>query len=342
MSPMLYATEKRRAVTAILLVFMFIFAELVIYDEDSKTGLEHRDISNTSSYLLQPSQIMDSYISEVDSNTNFENSNNIYVGESNFQENRSILKFSNTLQGTSDSIINANLTIVCEKLSSVNINIEPMLFSAGIKSAYTDSEVTWNNIDNSIAWTLPGAKSLLDRTHWELKADLSSIGNNQYEAIFNVTNIVQNDLLSQNSNFDFLLSGVGGHFTCAGQGNQTQSFHPVLDLEVISGTNLGSGGSAVADFATDGQSLMTQDFILTPATTPTFSYNSMVGTDLEFQFSLADDFRDYLDGNWHYSSMDNQFTTNGNVGEFTIPSADSLTVGNKIHYRYRDIDITVI
>ena len=79
---------------------MFIFAELVIYDDDSKIGLESRDISNTIS-TQQPSQIMDSYISEVDPNTNFENSNNIYVGESNSQENRSILKFSNTLQGAS-------------------------------------------------------------------------------------------------------------------------------------------------------------------------------------------------------------------------------------------------
>ncbi len=113
-----------------------------------------------------------------------------------------------------------------------------------------------------------------------------------------------------------------------------------MELEVISGTSLGGGGSAVADFVTDGQSLMTQDFILTPDTTPTFSYNSMVGTDLEFQFSLADDFRDYLDGDWHFSSMDNQFTTNGNIGEFTIPSSDSLTIGNKIHYRYRVYDDT--
>ncbi|DAC26334.1 MAG TPA: hypothetical protein D7H99_06740, partial [Candidatus Poseidoniales archaeon] len=66
----------------------------------------------------------------------------------------------------------------------------------------------------------------------------------------------------------------------------------------------------------------------------------MVGTDLEFQFSLADDFRNHLDGDWHFSSMDNQFTTNGNIGEFTIPSSDSLTVGNKIHYRYRVYDNT--
>ena len=336
---MLYATEKRRAVTAILLVFMFIFAELVIYDEDSKTGLESRDISNTIS-TQQPSQIMDSYISEVDPNTNFENSNNIYVGESNSQENRSILKFSNTLQGASESIIHANLTLVCEKLSSLDMNIEPMLFSAGIKSAYTDSEVTWNNIDNSIAWTLPGAKSLLDRTHWELKADISPIGNNQYEAVFNVTNIVQNDLLNQNSNFDFLLSGVGGHYTCAGQGNQTQSFHPILELEVMSGNSLGGGGSAVADFANDGQALMTPDFILAPDTTPTFSYNSMVGNDLEFQFSLSNDFRNYNDGEWHFSSMNNPFTTAGNTGEFTVPSTDSLTEGNKIHYRYRAYDNT--
>ena len=151
---------------------------------------------------------------------------------------------------------------------------------------------------------------------------MSSIGTNVYEVTFNVTNIVQNDIINSQSNFDFLLSGMGGHYRCAGEGNQTQSFHPILELEVMSGTSLGGGGSAVADFATDGQALMTQDFILTPDTTPTFSYNSMVGTDLEFQFSLADDFRDYLDGDWHFSSMDNQFTTNGNIGclLYTSPS----------------------
>ena len=106
---MLYATEKRRAVTAILLVFMFIFAELLIYDGDSHMKFEDHEISNTIS-TQQPSQLMDTYISELDSNINFENSNYIYIGNNQAYENRSILKFSNNLQNN-DSVIPASLTI---------------------------------------------------------------------------------------------------------------------------------------------------------------------------------------------------------------------------------------
>ena len=93
-------------------------------------------------------------------------------------------------------------------------------------------------------------------------------------------------------------------------------------------------------FAEDGQPLMTGDFLLTAARAPLITYDSLSGDAVEYQFSLAPDFKSELDLNWHYSNLWNSFTTTATSGSYQLPVGEQFDNGTEIHYRYRSMDST--
>ena len=93
-------------------------------------------------------------------------------------------------------------------------------------------------------------------------------------------------------------------------------------------------------FLTNGRPLMTDDFIPQPDIHPVITYDSLNGSGVEFQFSLAEDFRAPIGDYWIYSTMTNSFTVSGSSGEYDIPSSQAFGIGETVHYRYRTIDST--
>ena len=85
---------------------------------------------------------------------------------------------------------------------------------------------------------------------------------------------------------------------------------------------------------------MSNDFIMTADIDPIIRYTNLVGSGVDFQFSLSNDFRNVLDLNWSYSTTSNQFTTIGLDGFFDIPNSEAFPTGSTIHYRIRSIDST--
>ena len=180
----------------------------------------------------------------------------------------------------------------------------------------------------------------MDRGAWETPAITAATTNpiiTNYS--FNVTYLVQQDILSGISDFSFLLSALGGMLECAKDSNATAAYKPVLHIESQNQPH-GSGASAVADFAEDGMPLMSNNFILAAETLPTLSYKSLVGEGVEFQLSLSEDFRNVEDLDWVYSTMNDPFATTSTTGSYTIPATDELTNGTIVNYRYRAIDNT--
>ena len=85
---------------------------------------------------------------------------------------------------------------------------------------------------------------------------------------------------------------------------------------------------------------MKNDFILAADTNPTISFENLVGSNVEFQFSYSSDFRNQSDLSWVYSTLSNQFSITGSNGSYSIPASESFPLGSVIHYRIRSIDNT--
>ena len=333
---MLYATEKHRAVTAILLVFMFIFAELIVADNE----YEIVDEDKPNFTLTQSAIIAETYISSQFSSDNFLSSTHNSVGVDNLgNENRSMYRFSNSFSSQTDVIESAELVITCDVVYQDNTGVIPKLYPATIVSNIAPSEVTWNEIADDISWQQPGADGQNDRTAWEPPSQSQLMSGATYEYTFNVTKLAQTSLDLSRTKFDILVSGIGGLVNCAKQSNTTSAYHPVLSITHTSGVH-GDGGSVNANFAQDGMPLMTDSFISVADVSPEIGYEQLVGSGVEFQFSNSVDFRDIADLNWIYSTMSSAFTSTGASGDYTIPINDAFPLGSIIHYRYRSFDST--
>ncbi|MFL2882145.1 MAG: DNRLRE domain-containing protein, partial [Candidatus Poseidoniaceae archaeon] len=333
---MLYATEKRRAVTAILLVFMFIFAELLVA-ENNHSELE---VPNDNHVLTQSSIIAETYVSSQSPNVNYFSSSHNLVGDDGLgHQQLSMYRFSNTLNPLFDSVQSAELTLTCDIISQEQSGILPKIYAATIIANIAPSEVTWNEIASSIPWQQPGLNGPNDRDVWDVPSDNQLISSNTYEYTLNVTKLAQNSLDLNRNNFDFVLSTKGGELQCAKTTNTTANFQPSLWITSSSFVH-GDGGLAISNFAVDGMPLMTNSLIPTPDTNPTISYELKSGENVEFQFSLSNDFRNSSDLTWIYSSISHAFVIAGSNGSFTIPSTDTLPVTKVINYRYRSIDST--
>ncbi|DAC53108.1 MAG TPA: DNRLRE domain-containing protein, partial [Candidatus Poseidoniaceae archaeon] len=332
-----YASEKRQALTAIFIVFLFIFSEILVAENDYNLELNDHNPSY-SIYSYSPNSEVHISSEFPDFNYNSNSENNVGINQLGGEE-RALYKFSNNLSKSSDLILDAELRLTCEVLYQQTPSQLPVLYPATIYGNFAPSEVTWNSIANSIAWQKPGVDGEFDRKDWDVPSSSASITSNIYEYNLNVTKLVQTSLHLGRSTFDIIISGLGGNIACAKGNNVTTSYHPELIISHSSGFH-SDGGSVEQNFAVDGVPLMKNDFIMAADINPRISFDNLVGTDVEFQFSLSSDFRNITDLTWIYSTLSNQFTTSGAAGYYNIPNSESFPLGSIIHHRIRSIDNT--
>ncbi len=337
MSPMPYATEKRRALTAIFIVFLFIFSEILVAENDYQVELN--DKNNAEYAIFQYTVNAETYIDSVDFDSNLLSSSQVLISEASSSEKRGLYRFTNNLTAMSDSVISAELKLTCDVLSETVSGITPVLYGATVIANFAPSEVTWNEIADSISWQNAGIEGSSDRTSWETPSVANSVAGSIHEFTLNVTKLAQTSLELGRNKFDFVISAIGGELSCLKNGNGNTAYDPVLTINHTQGAH-SDGGSVAVDFLDSGQPLMTGGLIPQPDSHPMLSYNSLVGSGVEFQFSLADDFRSELSGNWLYSTLDNPFTITGTSGEYDIPAAEAFSIGDMINYRFRTIDTT--
>ena len=330
-SPMPSATEPRRTPTVIMLVMMFLIADLFV----PQAVPEWRELDEQPvvfSVTTSDAPTYDTVISDTNPNTIGNQSDEGGVGISEFgQESRLLFTFPMNLTSSS-SIQSATLDLECttDSISATQINI----YTAHA-NAWNDSEATWMQSDTNLPWDAQGADGASDRGAWEPPFRASANGTFS----LNVTAHAQQAAASNNSELNILVSGNGALYTCDLLESQAINNRPSLTV-VSSATAAGDGGSMSSVFAEDGQSLMTDDFILTADRDPTIAYTSLVGQAVEYQFSLEPNFKSELDLEWHYSSLWNSFTTTGASGSYQIPSGEQFDNGSEVHYRYRSMDST--
>ena len=326
-----YATENRRAITAILLVFMFLFADLI--QHDSWSSVDELETESPNLVVAQYQPDLTTYITSNNTSENFYNSETLLIGANRSSEAKSLISFPNNLL-QNQSIISASLRLTCSSVSYLGTLNTIRMYASSLDKIVDYREATWVNADATQTWDVAGINSTVDRSGWEIPASSTPNGYN-----LNVTYLVQQDHLGGEGTFEFVISAVGGMTSCASETNPVSASYPEIVIE-YSNSSHGTGGSVSSDFINDGEPIMMDDFILSADLNPTFSYSALVGDEVEFQFSVSDDFRTYEHPSRVYSTMNDPFIRTLDSGEYTIPSADRFSAGSKIFYRYRSIDNT--
>jgi hypothetical protein len=323
------ASEPRRTPTVILLVLMFLLADLMV----PQAVPEWRELGEQSvvfSVTTTDSPSFDTVISDTNPNTVGNTSESGEFGVSEFgAENRLLFTFPMNFTSSS-SIQSATLDLVCstDSVSMTQINA----YSASI-GAWNNSEATWMQSDANAPWNEQGADGASDRGAWEPPFKASANGTFS----LNVTAHAQQAASDNNSELNLLVAGLGAMYTCDLLESLNTNNRPSLTI-VSSTTAAGDGGSMDSTFAEDEQPLMTDDFLLTADRAPLLTYDSLVGQAVEYQFSVDSMFKSTLDLDWHYSNMWNTFTTTSTTGSYQVPSGEQFDNGSEVHYRYRSMD----
>ena len=337
--PHAHASDKRRALTAIFIVFLFIFSEILVTENNPKIELSQ---GNDIDYVIyEYSTIAETHIDSANPDSNYLSATQVLIGENatTAGEARGLYRFINNLSSNADIIVNAELTLTCNIIAEDVQGVAPILYPATIIANFAPTEVTWNEIADSINWQVSGIEGNNDRTDWDLPSSSSQVVGSTYEYNLNVTKLAQTSLELGRNKFDFALTSIGGELGCFKDGSGNSGYNPELTINNQAGVH-GDGGSVSVPFLQDGLPLMTDDFIPEPDTHPTIIYNSLVGNDVEFQFSLVEDYRATTDDYWIYSTMTNAFTVTGSAGEYDIPANQAFNIGDTVYYRYRSIDST--
>ena len=330
-SPMLRDNKKPQTSVAVLLIVLFLFADLALpsavpeWKELENAPTINRVISNVS-----PSA--DTYIDSYYPNDNFESEQNGTLEGGTTSPTRLMFSF-NMSFGSSDTIHSATLNLKC--WSDATSTTDIAIYSAAITSSWNATEVTWINSATNVMWNSPGADGSTERGDWEPPHRTAANGT----MFVNVTALAQQAASSNQNTLELLIASEGAEYSCAMNDSVTVADRPTLILDTSSSA-AGNGGSVIADFVDEGAPLMTGDFILTAETNPTLSYNSLVGDGVEFQLSVDPDFKALGDLSWHYSTMLNSFSTSSGSGTFSVPIGDELTNGSMIYYRVRSMDST--
>ncbi|DAC29382.1 MAG TPA: DNRLRE domain-containing protein, partial [Candidatus Poseidoniaceae archaeon] len=205
-----YASEKRRALTAIFIVFLFIFSEILVAENDVQHELNDRQTAAYS--LYQYSSNAETFISLQDPDDNFNSANNNLIGVDSLlgTETRGLYRFINNLTSASDSIISAELTLTCEVATEALPGTPPVLYPATIIANFAPLEVTWNEIADSINWQSPGIEGTSDRTVWDTPSTATQLSSTIHEYSLNVTKLAQTSLDLGRNKFDFVISAIGG------------------------------------------------------------------------------------------------------------------------------------
>ncbi|MEC8249681.1 MAG: DNRLRE domain-containing protein, partial [Candidatus Thermoplasmatota archaeon] len=334
-----YASDKRRALTAIFIVFLFIFSEILVTENNHK--IELAQDNNIGYVIYEYSTIAETHIDSANPDSNYLSATEVLIGENTTTsgEARGLYRFINNLSSSTDIILDAELTVTCNVIAEDVQGTAPILYPATIIANFAPTEVTWNEIADSINWQVSGIEGSNDRTDWDLPSSSSQVVGTTYEYNLNVTKLAQTSLELGRNKFDFALTSVGGELSCFKDGSGNSGYDPELTINNQAGVH-GDGGSVSVPFLQDGLPLMTDDFIPEPDTHPTIIYNSLVGNDVEFQFSLVEDYRATTDDYWIYSTMTNTFAVTGSAGEYDIPANQAFNIGDTVYYRYRSIDST--
>ena len=313
---------------------MFLFADLALPEaipEWKVAELDDENIVRRTTSTFNASK--DSGIESGNPNSYYGSDETANLGIGASGESRILISFNNSVP-SGDMVNGATLFLTCgvDQADLDDISI----YSARIKTDWDETNVTWNDRDTGAFWDLPGADDTSDRTGWE--PPFYGYDNNTFE--INVTALAQDAVINSRSTINILLTAVGSSYTCHMSESTDTNSRPYLSINHQNGTHT-NGGSLSPNFVEDGAALMDQNsFLLSAATNPEISWESMSGISADVQLSTSEDFKSETDDYWYYNTVSNAsiFNLNAGNGDMTIPSGHELENSTTMYYRMRAVD----
>ena len=313
---------------------MFLFADLALPEaipEWKVAELDDENIVRRTTSTFNASK--DSGIESGNPNSYYGSDETANLGIGASGESRILISFNNSVP-SGDMVNGATLFLTCgvDQADLDGISI----YSARIKTDWDETNVTWNDRDTGAFWDLPGADDTSDRTGWE--PPFYGYDNNTFE--INVTALAQDAVINSRSTINILLTAVGSSYTCHMSESTDTNSRPYLSINHQNGTHT-NGGSLSPNFVEDGAALMDQNsFLLSAATNPEISWESMSGISADVQLSTSEDFKSETDDYWYYNTVSNAsiFNLNAGNGDMTIPSGHELENSTTMYYRMRAVD----
>ncbi len=326
-------TNPRKTAVSIVLVLMFIFADLALPEAipewKNEELREENFIQKTTSSLTVN---IDTAIDSSNPNTNYGSETEVSLGFTSSTESRILIEFNNTVP-TGDMVLSANLELTCgiDPTDLDNITIYP----TRLKQSWDEDNATWGSSDFGVNWNEPGANGLQDRDIWSVP--FYGYSNNTF--VINVTEFAQDAVINSRSTINLLIAAIGPIYTCAMSENSTNQ--PSLEIVHQAGTHT-SGGTLSPNFVEDNSPLMDMtQFVLSADLTPEATWENQNGSAVQVQFSLYDSFKGE-EGNWYFNSDDNNSLFNWNsvagTGSMQVPATNSFSNGTTMHYRMRAVD----
>ena len=321
----------RPRATALLLVLMFIFADLSLpqtmegWSELEEENTVHRVVSNHAIHA-------DTYISESSPGNTFNTSATGVLAAGASQESRLLLRFPMNFT-SSDTVHEASIDLECttDMLGPAGMTA----YVSSMDRMWNGSHATWLAYASNQPWTEAGAEGTGDRGDWEPPASLTGNGT----LTLNVTSIAQEAARSNAAYVSVLVASFGETYDCAMSESIVAADRPLLTMDVTSGQSATSGATVSTDLPVeDGMPWMESSFLLQPVTTPTLAYEFNTGTDVEIQLSNEADWRSETDADWHFSTLWSTFASTGTSGSFNLPSTLALVNGTTMHMRIRAVD----
>ena len=336
---MRYDATNRNVLTAVILMLMFLFADVFV--PSAFPAPEYLEEEPSVQHVItNVNPAVDTYIDSANPSTSYSTDATGLLGVFGNSEGRILISFQNNF-GSSDRIHSAQLQMVCSAgTASSSLGIYP----ASTKTTW-DENATWVTRNGLTAWGSNGAEGSSDRTDWEPPTETPPFGQTGGSNTFqlNVTSLVQEGVATGASHFDLVISAHGSQHNCTMSEGPNAPDHPTLIVDSTPSSTVGSGGLISPNFIDDGMPLMTGDFFLAADLTPSMTWDGYSGVMAEVQLSLDEDFKDVQDNyDWLYNSYDQSpnFAFSGTTGSLNIPQSDAFNNGTEMHYRMRAMDST--
>ena len=316
--------------SALLLVLMFLFADLAL-PHTMEGWSELEDDAAVNRVVSTHAIHADTYITAGDPTTTHNTSATGILAEGLLTESRLLLRFPMNAT-SSDTVHEASVDLQCTTTASGSTRM--VAYVGSMSRMWNGSYATWGVYENNMVWDTIGADGAADRGAWEPPTTITSNGT----LSLNVTSLAQSAARANSAYLSVIVASVGATYSCAMSEATATSSRPQLVLDTSTGAAT-SGATVVPDLPVDdGMPWMESDFLLTPVTTPTLSYASNTGQDVEMQLSNAADWRSSSDEDWHFSTLWSSFTTSGTTGSYALPSSLALVNGTTMHMRVRAVD----
>ncbi|RJU93432.1 MAG: hypothetical protein DWC03_04900 [Candidatus Poseidoniales archaeon] len=321
----------RPQATALLLVLMFIFADLSL--PQTMEGWSELDDEKTVQRAVSYHAVnADTYITASSPSSTFNTSVSGVLADGPSQESRLLLRFPMNFTA-SDTVHDASVDLQCttEALGPTELTA----YVASMNRMWNGSHASWVAFASNQLWTTAGAEGAADRGEWEPPVTLTGNGT----LTLNVTSLAQNAARSNAAYLSLVVASYGASYDCAMSEALSASDRPQLTMDTTNNTAATSGATVSTDLPVeDGAPWMEADFLLQAVTTPVLSYDFNTGADVEIQLSNDADWRSETDEAWHFSTLWSTFASTGTSGAYNLPSSLALENGTTMHMRVRAVD----